>query len=164
MNPETTNQAASPLSALLSSAETLKSVSSVLEVLAGRQGSGGLKIPKDLFDDLPDTDPDQDTAAETAQQVVADADSPRESAINPELLMKLPEIVSAAAPVLSLLGSRSRGTSDFHPFSRLMGSPSDAARRVSLLLALKPYLNEHKCKTVDMLVGVCKLSNIVQKG
>lgn len=164
MNPETTNQTASPMSTLLSSAETLKSVSSVLELLAGRQESGGLKIPKDLFEDLPDTDPDQDTEAETAQQTSAVADSSRESTINPELLLKIPEIVSAAAPVLSLLGSRSRGTGDFHPLSRLMGSPSDVARRVSLLLALKPYLNEHKCKTVDLLVGVCKLSNIVQKG
>lgn len=162
MNTEDRNQSVSPVSTLLSGAETLRNVGSVLEILAGKQGTGGIKIPNDLFEDLPEAEPDDGQTA--VEETAAASATPQEPTISSELLLRLPEIVSAAAPVLSLLGSHSRDASGRRHLSKLLGTPGDVSRRVSLLLALKPYLNEHKCKTVDMLVGVSKLSGIIQKG
>ncbi len=46
--------------------------------------------------------------------------------------------------IMSLLGS--------------VGGGGDAARRTALLSALKPYCNEHRCRTIDYMIGISKIA------
>ena len=38
------------------------------------------------------------------------------------------------------------------------GGSGDAARRTALLSALKPYCNEHRCRTIDYMIGISKIA------
>lgn len=38
------------------------------------------------------------------------------------------------------------------------GGSKDAARRQALLAALKPYCNEHRCRTIDYMIGISKIA------
>lgn len=35
----------------------------------------------------------------------------------------------------------------------------DSSRRCALLSALKPFCNEHRCQTIDYMIGISKLSD-----
>ncbi len=49
-------------------------------------------------------------------------------------------------PMLSMLGGGS-------------GGGGSSSRRCALLSALKPFCNEHRCKTIDYMIGISKLSD-----
>ncbi|MGM9642024.1 MAG: hypothetical protein ACI3XI_02325 [Eubacteriales bacterium] len=55
--------------------------------------------------------------------------------------------LDAILPVISMLGGAGGGGSGL------------SARRCALLSALKPYCNEHRCKTIDYMIGISKLSD-----
>lgn len=81
---------------------------------------------------------------------------------NPELLSQIatavgaggeaPPAPTAAEPAASL------------PVGQIMsllggvGGGTDAARRTALLSALKPYCNEHRCRTIDYMIGISKIA------
>ncbi len=39
------------------------------------------------------------------------------------------------------------------------GGGGSSSRRCALLSALKPFCNEHRCKTIDYMIGISKLSD-----
>ncbi len=49
-------------------------------------------------------------------------------------------------PMISMLGGDS-------------GGGGSSARRCALLSALKPFCNEHRCKTIDYMISISKLSD-----
>lgn len=55
--------------------------------------------------------------------------------------------LDAILPVISMLGGSGGGGSGL------------SARRCALLSALKPYCNEHRCKTIDYMIGISKISD-----
>ena len=58
-------------------------------------------------------------------------------------------------PMLSVLGGAGKTSS--------YGSVG-ASRRCALLSALKPFCNEHRCKTIDYMIGISKLSETLIPG
>lgn len=52
-------------------------------------------------------------------------------------------------PMLSMMGGGGKPSG---------GGFGNASRRCALLSALKPFCNEHRCKTIDYMIGISKLS------
>ncbi len=50
-------------------------------------------------------------------------------------------------PMLSVMGGNNKGTGG-----------GGAMKRSALLSALKPFCNEHRCRTIDYMIGISKLS------
>ena len=61
-----------------------------------------------------------------------------------------PEVKETSAPVSGGLGG-------LLPMLNAMGGNS--TRRTALLSALKPFCNEHRCKTLDYMISISKLSD-----
>ncbi len=55
--------------------------------------------------------------------------------------------LDALLPMISMLGGSGGG------------GGGTGARRCALLSALKPFCNEHRCKTIDYMIGISKLSD-----
>ncbi len=54
--------------------------------------------------------------------------------------------LDAILPMISMLGGSG-------------GGGVSSSRRCALLSALKPFCNEHRCKTIDYMIGISKLSD-----
>lgn len=87
---------------------------------------------------------------------------------NPELISQIASAVGAepsgAPPQAERAESASAEPSTSLPVGQLMsllggvGGGGDAARRTALLSALKPYCNEHRCRTIDYMIGISKIA------
>lgn len=138
----------------------------------------GFKIPDGLFDDLPEgpqeaegidvehNDPNADDAGSAdATRLGADAASVGGdilgSLISSEMLLKLPEVIAAAGPLMQSFGRlREDGAKGGKTFRR---GRVPAEKRCALLAAMKPYLSEHRCNTVDMMINLSKFSSIFER-
>lgn len=90
------------------------------------------------------------SADEESAQAVSDTGNPLSSLLsNPEILSKIPTILSAL--------SASSGKGSASPSSRERGCKD---RRITLLLALRPYLSPHRRDIVDYLVKMNKLGEL----
>ena len=67
-------------------------------------------------------------------------------AANPELLSKLPELISVMGPLLGGSTNKSGHTD----------------KRLALLCALKPYLSPKRCETIDYITKVSKLGDTLK--
>ena len=68
------------------------------------------------------------------------------SALPPELLGKLPMLMSAIAPMMGGKGE---------------GAVKDS--KTALLLALKPYMSPQRCDAIDKLITFARLSDILRQ-
>ena len=57
--------------------------------------------------------------------------------------------IEALLPMLSMMGGGGKSSG---------AGLGGASRRCALLSALKPFCNEHRCKTIDYMIGISKLS------
>ena len=92
---------------------------------------------------------------------------------SPELLSKLPSIISSIKPIIELLGNRS-AQGDSHPAistATLMEKPvsshtdkpsPSADSRTALLCAMKPYLSEDRRNAIDYIVKLGRLGDILK--
>ncbi len=75
----------------------------------------------------------------------------------PELPPEALEDKAASAPPVS------GGLDSLLPMISMLGGGSggggSSSRRCALLSALKPFCNEHRCKTIDYMIGISKLSD-----
>ncbi len=72
---------------------------------------------------------------------------------NPELMAKLPEVISVLRPMVS-------GTS---PSNGPRDSQKNAAdRRLALLYALKPYLSDRRCEAIDYIARMSKMGDMMK--
>ncbi len=95
---------------------------------------------------------------------------------NPEILTKLPTILSAAKPIMEILGNLNRhegeGTvGDAAPAMARPQSPSPPpalpkpntdTRQTALLCALKPYLSPDRQRTVDYMLKLNDLGSVLK--
>lgn len=137
----------------------------------------GFKIPDGLLDDLPEgpqdnespdndhndhnTENGDDIRAEAGSASVGGGGDILGSLISPEMLLKLPEVIAAAGPLMQSFGrlreDSAKGGKAFHR-GRV---PTE--KRCALLAAMKPYLSEHRCNTVDMVISLSKFSSIFER-
>lgn len=86
---------------------------------------------------------------------------------NPDLLSQiastvgvdLPKSDSETAPpqVKEAAAQPTGGIGGLLPMLSAMGGNS--SRRTALLTALKPFCNEHRCRTIDYMISISKLSD-----
>ncbi len=77
---------------------------------------------------------------------------------NPEFMQKMPQMLSALAPMLN--GAGTAQTVQATPQSQPQALPfrdSEQAKRSALLLALKPYLSPERAETVDYIIRLTGL-------
>ncbi len=79
--------------------------------------------------------------------------------IPPEMLAKLPQMMSALSPLLS--GGREGG--DGKAGQKEDGGKGDAEKRKRLLAALKPYLSSTRRDAVDSILKVTEMTDLVGK-
>ena len=82
---------------------------------------------------------------------------------NPEMMAKLPDVMKMIAPMMQ----------QTQPVRAESSSPSAAASqsevkdrrgcRNDLLIALKPFLSPERCRAIDMLLGLSRLGDVLQK-
>ncbi len=96
---------------------------------------------------------------------------------NPELISQIASTVGIDAPqggnddvgktekpeeINGDAKSAGAGIDSLLPMLSMMGggghSGGGASRRCALLSALKPFCNEHRCRTIDYMIGISKLS------
>lgn len=126
--------------------------------------SSGFKVPEGLFDNLPESAEESSEEIPDAEPVstsVNEASNDIFSAINPEMIAKIPDIISAAKPVMEAIKCYRSDSRAAESQARRPGVSSD--KRNALLLALKPYVNEHRQHTVDMILSVSKFSSVLKK-
>jgi hypothetical protein len=83
---------------------------------------------------------------------------------NPDLLAKLPAMVSMLKPMLQGLAEKplkedTKGDAGSTPSAR---ESTYDKRRNDLLLALKPFLSKERCEAVDMILRLSTLGNVLR--
>lgn len=84
--------------------------------------------------DMPTETPKSEKTSEEASEEATPAGAP-------------PGGIDQLLPMLSMMGG-----------GKNPGS-GNASRRCALLTALKPFCNEHRCRTIDYMIGISKLSD-----
>ena len=86
---------------------------------------------------------------------------------NPEMMAKLPEVMKMLAPMMQPSQSstgESVSVSDTSVTSAHAGGGHDRRGcRNDLLVALKPFLSPERCRAIDMLLGLSRLGDALQK-
>lgn len=154
----------------------------------------GFKIPDGLFDNLPESEEQvaEDTRAaqgDPPEKATEASDEPASAGGNATaemlgklaasgMLAKIPEIISAAKPIMEIMNeirhenekpTDARDVRDGADGSSEVGNIRvhryvPIEKRTALLVALKPYMNKRRCRTIDMMVSVGKLSTLLGSG
>ena len=82
---------------------------------------------------------------------------------NPEMMAKLPDVMKMLAPMVQQTDELQRGA---HPSVAMpthgVGQDKRGCRN-DLLIALKPFLSPERCRAIDMLLGLSRLGDALQK-
>jgi len=154
----------------------------------------GFKIPDGLFDNLPESEEQvaEDTRAaqgDPPEKATEASDEPASAGGNATaemlgklaasgMLSKIPEIISAAKPIMEIMNEirhENEKPTDARDVRDGAGGSADVGnirvhrhvpieKRTALLVALKPYMNKRRCRTIDMMVSVGKLSTLLGSG
>lgn len=157
----------------------------------------GFKLPDGLFDDLPESEEQIPENARSAQGASPEKDSESSQETIPAggnaaaemlgklaasgMLAKIPEIISAAKPIMEIMNEirrKNEKPTDARDLSDGADGAGESAevgnirvhrhvpieKRTALLVALKPYMNKRRCRTIDMMVSVGKLSTLLGSG
>ncbi len=124
-----------PLAALLSDKDLLSRLSGVLETLKNESQAPPQAAPEEP----------QNEAVE-AVALTPPADALNSVLSNPELMAKLPDVMTALTPVLKGQGAKK--------------PPPD--KRTALLLALRPYLSPGRCEAIDYITRIGKLGDVIK--
>ena len=126
MADDITGNAAGDLSSMLSQLMANKELMSKISEIAGSQPK---KEPADV------------TVTETASI---------DSLIsNPDIMAKLPDVISVIKPLMSNTNPERKKNSSFD-------------KRMGLLMAMKPYLSPKRCEAIDYIARMSKLSETVK--
>jgi hypothetical protein len=139
---------------LLSNPDLIRNLSSVL----GASGTGTTPTSEAQ---TPPSSPNVPPAENN--QAVADGISRVLS--NPEMMAKLPDVMKMLAPMMQQAQSSSSGASVPAIATPPHGGGDRDRRgcRNDLLLALKPFLSPERCRAIDMLLGLSRLGDVLQK-
>ncbi len=139
------------LGSLLSNPDLIRNISSML----GGASTAEAEQPS----------PTPSEASPINNEVVADSISRVLS--NPEMMAKLPEVMKMLAPMMQQMQSAQAASAPTSvPVSAAPSHGADRDRRGcrnDLLVALKPFLSPERCRAIDMLLGLSRLGDALQK-
>lgn len=85
---------------------------------------------------------------------------------NPELMSKLPELISIISPLMGSISSQSQANAQSTQKASLPISHSpqnhEAQNRSALLCALKPYLKKERQEAIDYMIKLSRLGDILK--
>lgn len=139
------------LGKLLSNPDLVRNISSML----GASGEG-VRTAEQQVQQNPSSQPLVDNS-----QAMEDGISKVLS--NPEMMAKLPEVMKMLAPMMQQTQSAQGGSV---PASATLSHGGERDRRGcrnDLLIALKPFLSPERCRAIDMLLGLSRLGDVLQK-
>ena len=82
---------------------------------------------------------------------------------NPQMMAKLPEVMKMIAPMMQQAQPSSEASVPAGATLSLGGERDRRGCRNDLLLALKPFLSPERCRAIDMLLGLSRLGDALQK-
>ena len=83
---------------------------------------------------------------------------------NPEMMAKLPDVMRMLAPMMQNSAPASEASVPVSAAVSNSGGVKDRRGcRNDLLLALKPFLSPERCRAIDMLLGLSRLGDALQK-
>ena len=82
---------------------------------------------------------------------------------NPELISQIASTVGMDAPKTPEKSDGEEVSASVSPLEAVLPILSSSggggsSKRCALLSALKPFCNEHRCRTIDYMIGISKLS------
>jgi hypothetical protein len=82
---------------------------------------------------------------------------------NPELISQIASTVGIDAPKEEEKSDGDSAPASVPPLDAILPMLSSSgtggsSKRCALLSALKPFCNEHRCRTIDYMIGISKLS------
>ena len=129
------------LGSLLSNPDLLRNISQVL---------GGSATTTEPAPSVPVPPTNSEVAADGISSVLS----------NPEMMAKLPDVMKMLAPMVQ--GVQSLPPASVPP-SKENGERNRRGCRNDLLIALKPFLSPERCRAIDMLLGLSRLGDALQK-
>lgn len=141
------------LNTLLSNSDLIRNISSIL----GTGGTGAAAEP---------TSPSPSPSATSPVNENAVADGISRVLANPEMMAKLPQVMSMLAPMMQQAKPMQEVSvpASAPAISSHGGKEYDRRNcRNDLLLALKPFLSPERCRAIDMLLGLSRLGDVLQK-
>ena len=82
---------------------------------------------------------------------------------NPEMMAKLPDVMKMLAPMVQQTQSAQGASVPASATPSHGGGHDRRGCRNDLLLALKPFLSPERCRAIDMLLGLSRLGDVLQK-
>lgn len=139
------------LGKLLSNPDLLRNISSAIGSSAAAGAGETTPVP------TPETPP-------TAPQEGAVADGISRVLNNPEMMAKLPDVMRMLAPMMQNSAPTQEASVPASAASiHNSGGKDRRGCRNDLLLALKPFLSPERCRAIDMLLGLSRLGDALQK-
>lgn len=139
------------LGKLLSNPDLMRSLSSIL----GKSGEGIGAVEQQAPQTSPSPPPSENP------QAMADGISRVLS--NPEMMAKLPDVMKMLAPMMQSTQSSQDTAAPASVTPSHGGGKDRHSCRNDLLLALKPFLSPERCRAIDMLLGLSRLGDVLQK-
>ena len=135
------------LGSLLSNPDLLRNISSMI----GKSGEGETEKPAPQPISSPSV-ANNDAVTDGISRVLS----------NPEMMAKLPDVMKMIAPMMQGVQSSPGGSS--HASASFQSEEKDRRGcRNDLLIALKPFLSPERCHAIDMLLGLSRLGDVLQK-
>ena len=144
-----------------------------LNDILGKILSSSTTAPQQPFNTATDTH----NAAQASTQKGNSPDIISSLLSNPELLSKLPSIISAVKPMIDMLGRGQTSIEAGIPQASSNGKISDQTaaafaphnvhkkeidHRADLLCAMKPYLNQDRQSAIDYIIKLSRLGDILK--
>ena len=133
------------LGSLLSNPDLIRNISSIL----GKSGEGATEqaIP-------PTPSPlNSETVSDGISRVLS----------NPEMMAKLPDVMKMLAPMMQQTQSAQSASVPASATPSHGEGHDRRGCRNDLLIALKPFLSPERCRAIDMLLGLSRLGDVLQK-
>ena len=140
--PTPSADAGALLGKLLSNPDLMKNLSSVL-------GTSGTADPAASVS----ASPSAENVGEGISRVLS----------NPEMMAKLPDVMKMLAPMMQQGSSSGASVPAVAAASHGGGERDRRGCRNDLLVALKPFLSPERCRAIDMLLGLSRLGDALQK-
>ncbi len=133
------------LGSLLSNPDLIRNISSML----GKSGEGATEQA------MPSTPSplNGETVSDGISRVLS----------NPEMMAKLPEVMKMLAPMMQQTQSAQSASVPVSATPSGGGGYDRRGCRNDLLIALKPFLSPERCRAIDMLLGLSRLGDVLQK-
>ena len=148
-NPPKQMDASALLSSLLSNPDLIRNISAMI----GKPGEGAIEKPATQSIPSQPIATNNDAVTAGISRVLS----------NPEMMAKLPDVMKMIAPMMQQTQSPLGESAPASVASSQSEAKDRRGCRNDLLVALKPFLSPERCRAVDMLLGLSRLGDVLQK-